>query len=52
MPGDVFAGLLFGALPVAVLLYQSAVKIYNTVSSVQDFGDNLQELVSDFRIER
>ena len=49
---DVVAGLAFGALPVAILLYESAVKIYDTVTSVQDFSSNFGEVVADFRIEK
>ena len=49
---DVIAGLAFGALPVAILLFQSAVKIYDTFSAVQDFGGDFGELAADFRIEK
>ena len=49
---DVIDGLPFGALPVAILLYQSAMKIYDTFSSVHDFGDDLGELATSFRIEK
>ena len=49
---DVIAGLAFGALPVAILLFQSAVKIYETFSSVQDFGGDFGELAANFRIEK
>ena len=49
---DVIAGHAFGALPVAILLYQSAVKIYDTVTSVQGFGSDLGEVAANFRIEK
>ena len=46
------AGLDFGALPIAVLLYQSAVEIFDILSPAQNLGDDFEALVSALRNEK
>jgi hypothetical protein len=52
MPADIIAGLVLGALPLAIKLYNSALGVYDTVISVRNFGDDLADLVLDFEIQK